>query len=103
VNVSEGLKENGKLLVNSKEQSKEVISNLKLNNIDTYTLDATKISLDILGNARALNTIMLGALVKTSEIVSLDSVLKAIEERFKGSILEKNLELVKKGYSGVMN
>ncbi len=45
---------------------------------------------------------MLGALVNTSKIVLIDSVLKALEERFSGSILEKNLELVKKGYSGVI-
>lgn len=101
INVTEGLKERGELLVNSKFQSKELISSLKLSDTVVYTLNATSISLDVLGNSRALNTIMLGALVKTSELVSLDVVIKALKERFNGPILDKNLELVKRGYSEV--
>ncbi len=103
VNVTEGLKRDGKLLVNSKEKPRELTSKLKLTGMDVYTLNATKISLEVLGNARALNTIMLGALVEASKLVSTDSVMKALEERFEGPILDKNMELVKRGCSEVQS
>lgn len=103
VNVTEGLKKGGKFLANSKEKPHELSSRLKLNGVDVYTLNATKISIDVLGNARALNTIMLGALIGATHLVSLDSILRALEDRFKGPILEKNIQLLKKGYREVQN
>ena len=101
VNVVEGLKKDGKLLVNSEEKQNDLATSLNVGQIDVYTLNATKISLDILGNARALNTIMLGALVGVSKFVSIESILSVLKDRFKGPILEKNLEMVKKGYNEV--
>lgn len=101
VNVADGLKSGGKLLVNSEKKQNDLAASLNINHIDVYTLNATKISLDILGNTRALNTIMLGALVGISKFVSIDSIVSVLKDRFKGPILEKNLEMVKKGYNEV--
>jgi len=39
---------------------------------------------------------MLGALVKATDLVSIESVMKSMEERFAGPLLEKNIELIKK-------
>ncbi|MBS7645437.1 MAG: 2-oxoacid:acceptor oxidoreductase family protein [Candidatus Bathyarchaeia archaeon] len=103
VNVTEGLKEKGKLLVNSKERPRELSSRLGIDSMEVYTLNATRISIDVLGDARALNTIMLGALIGATSLVSLDSVIKALGERFKGSILEKNVQLLRRGFSEVRN
>jgi pyruvate ferredoxin oxidoreductase gamma subunit len=101
VNVAEGLKKGGMLLANSKEGPGELSSRLNLNGVEVYTLNATKISIDVLGDARALNTIMLGALVGSTNLVSLDSILKALGERFSGPILDKNIQLLKKGFMEV--
>ncbi|MGC8961323.1 MAG: 2-oxoacid:acceptor oxidoreductase family protein, partial [Candidatus Bathyarchaeia archaeon] len=69
VNVAEGIKGGGKLLVNSKETPGELSSRLSLDGVEVYTLNATRISIDALGDARALNTIMLGALIGATSLV----------------------------------
>jgi pyruvate ferredoxin oxidoreductase gamma subunit len=99
VDTRAGIKKGGKYLINTKEEGTEFKD--KIVGVDAYSLDATRISLDVLGNTKALNTIMLGALVKISKLVSMDSVLSSLKERFSGMILEKNLALVKKGYGEV--
>ncbi|GHV12464.1 pyruvate/ketoisovalerate ferredoxin oxidoreductase subunit gamma [Fibrobacterales bacterium] len=71
-----GLAENGLLLVNSKE--------------------ITELALKILGRA-VVNTAMLGLLAK-KDIVKLEFVEQAIKNEFKGALLEKNLELLRRAY-----
>ena len=43
---------------------------------------------------------MLGALLKNTGIVSLESLQKVLGERFKGKVLAGNEEALKLGYSG---
>ncbi|MCJ7634665.1 2-oxoacid:acceptor oxidoreductase family protein, partial [Candidatus Bathyarchaeota archaeon] len=57
VNVTQGLKQSGKLLINSKEDPSVFRDKSNLS-VKCYTVDAEKISFDILGNARAFNTAM---------------------------------------------
>ncbi|MEM2921307.1 MAG: 2-oxoacid:acceptor oxidoreductase family protein [Candidatus Bathyarchaeia archaeon] len=101
LNVVEGLKRGGKLVLNTKEDLSKGGGRVKPGDYDVFTIDATRICLDILGSTKALNTIMLGALIKASNLVSLDSVLSAIGERFTGPVLQKNIELINRGYSEV--
>jgi Pyruvate/2-oxoacid:ferredoxin oxidoreductase gamma subunit len=44
---------------------------------------------------------MLGALIKTSKLVSMESIVNSLKERFSGPILEKNLILVQRGFEEV--
>ncbi len=69
---------------------------------EIYKLPAEKIALETIGKPFA-NTVLLGAFSKISEKVKLESILKAVEERFKSKpgILQKNLDAVKKGYESV--
>lgn len=100
VNVTEGLKKNGHLIINSKKSAKE----LKIESKDykTCTVDATSIALKLF-KADIPNTPMLGAIVKATNIVKLDSVYKAIEERFEGKspLIEINKAAVKEVYESV--
>jgi len=98
VNTTEGLKPGGGYVVNMNPEDKFKAAVPKAK---TFTIDATRISLDVLGNARALNTIMLGALIKTSKLVSMESIVNSLKERFSGPILEKNLILVQRGFEEV--
>ncbi|KYH40521.1 MAG: pyruvate/ketoisovalerate oxidoreductase, subunit gamma [Candidatus Bathyarchaeota archaeon B63] len=41
---------------------------------------------------------MLGALVKASPLVSLDSLSKVVTERFPGAIGEKNVAAIRRAY-----
>ncbi len=100
--------ESEKCFDNLKNQGKAVVAlreNTKIPSRDDITissLPAEQIALDIIGKPFA-NTILLGAFAKATGEVKLDSITKAVGERFKNKpeILEKNIEAVKKGYSSV--
>ena len=81
VDVKEGLKENGILLINT---GKDIPN--------AWCVDATSIAMDIIGKP-IVNTAMLGAFSKASECaVSLDSIVEAIKERFPGEMGKKNAQ-----------
>ncbi len=44
---------------------------------------------------------MLGAVARVTGIVSLESVEKAVSERFRGSIVEKNVGAIREAYKEV--
>jgi Pyruvate/2-oxoacid:ferredoxin oxidoreductase gamma subunit len=48
------------------------------------------------------NTAMLGAIVKATRMVQLDSLLEVVKERFSGRIQEMNVEIVKTAYEEVV-
>lgn len=60
--------------------------------------DAVKIALEVFGRA-ITNTIMLGALARTTGIVSLESIGRGMESvAFRDAALEKNVIAVRRGY-----
>lgn len=60
--------------------------------------DAVGIALDVFGRA-ITNTIMLGALARTTGIVSLESIGRGMESvAFRDAALEKNVEAVRRGF-----
>ncbi len=93
VNVTEGLKKDGELLINTKKSAEETKKELNIAN-KCYTVDATKISFDIIGSGVAFNTAMLGAFTKVRSIVSIDSLSKTLLKRFGKDIGQKNVEVV---------
>ena len=94
-NSIQGLVLGGSIVLNS--ASKEKL-NPVLKGLNIITIDATSLSLEILG-LPITNTAMLGALVASSGIVSLDSVLKSIDGEMKPAVAEKNKKIVQKAYS----
>ena len=70
--------------------------------VEIKTLPAEEIAMEIIGKPFA-NTVLVGAFAKVTGQIKLESVLKAVEGRFKSKpkILEKNLAAVKKGYESV--
>jgi len=103
-NVTEGLPEEGVLLVNTDEEPKKIRDLLKLNHGKVYTVDATGISLEILGK-NLPNMPMLGALIKTVPVLSLDTVLKGVREKFgkkfSSKIIDGNISAIKRAYEEV--
>jgi len=96
VNVIEGLKPSGKILINSKEDPSVFKKQLNLSS-KCYTVDAEKVSFDIFGNARAFNTAMLGGLLKVEPLVSFDTMSRALRERFGKDLGEKNVQVLLQG------
>ena len=60
--------------------------------------NAYHIALEVIGRP-ITNTIMLGALVKTTDVVSLDSLYSALEDvALRDAVLQKNIDAVTRGY-----
>lgn len=102
INVTDGIKERGTLTLNTTKSPKEVldVTRPKVEQLKVGVVDATSIALEVLGRP-ITNTIMLGAFTRVTGIVALKSMLKAIESRFEGELVEKNLNAAKLGYDKV--
>lgn len=62
-----------------------------------HSYDATSLALKVLGK-NIVNTAMLGVFAKTTKLVSLESIHKAIDDIFGGKTGELNRDLVKQAY-----
>ncbi|TDA31356.1 MAG: pyruvate ferredoxin oxidoreductase [Hadesarchaea archaeon] len=90
VNVTEGLKPGGLLVVNARQ-------NPKLSAGRTVWVDATSIAVEEIG-APITNMAMLGAYVRASGEVGLESVLTVVGRYFKGKLGERNLRAIRRAY-----
>ncbi len=97
VPVTEGLPEDGILVVNTRESPAEVRKQLNLTGRKVWTIPATDIAVKIIGKP-ITNTAMLGTVARAVSIVSLESIEKAIKERFPLKIAEKNVQVIKIAY-----
>lgn len=99
--ILEGIKEGGLLVLNARVVNENVLSRAKDLKLTVWAVDAYSVALEIFGRP-LYNTPMLGAFVKASGIVKLDSVLKIIEERFKEpEVARRNAEAVRRCFEGV--
>ncbi len=97
VDVTEGLKKDGVVVVNTQKKPEE----LNLNHDHVATVDATGIALELgllVSGLPVLNTTMLGAFAKATNEVKLESVLEAIRETWQGAAGEKNAKAAELAY-----
>ena len=82
---------------------KKVIVNTDRQIKGFYTEDVTKRALAIFGKP-IINTLILGSFAAFTNIVTLNSLLKAVEQRFKNKpeLIEKNKEAVTLAYEGAL-
>ncbi len=97
VDITRGADKKTIMIINTAKAKDELKINLPENNI--YTIDATKIALEIIGK-NIVNTVILGAFAKATGLVSLKSLLEAVEEKFAGNenLIAKNIEAIKRAY-----
>lgn len=92
-NPLRGLKDESTVVINS--------PNLPSFSYRTFYVNATKIAFD-LGLVKSgwplVNVIMLGALIKALDRISLSSLERAIEEEFEGKVAELNKKAVRQAY-----
>lgn len=100
VNVTEGIVKKGVFLANLKETPPKIKEEIDQAGAYLYLVDATRIALEVIGRP-FFNTPMLGALVKSSETVSLESVKKVVTSRFRGGIAERNVSAMERAYKEV--
>jgi len=97
VDVAEGLKKDGIVIVNTTKRPKEI--SLKQGRV--ATVDATGIALElqlVVAGLPVLNTTMLGAFAKATDEIKLESVIKAIKEEWSGAAGEKNAKAAALAY-----
>jgi 2-oxoacid:acceptor oxidoreductase gamma subunit (pyruvate/2-ketoisovalerate family) len=95
--VIEGVKPGTKIVVNTDRPPKELKDGLGLKEQEAWTLDATSLALKVLG-LPITNTAMLGAVVRATDMVKLDSILEVVKERFPGRVGQLNLEVIRKAH-----
>ena len=95
VNVTQGLKEGGLIVVNTEKSPEEIGFDTKKYRV--ATVPATRIALEETGRP-IMNTAIMGAFAAYSGEFSLESLIKAVEEKFPPAIAEKNIAAVKKAY-----
>ena len=104
VDVTDGLKDGGTVLVNSPLPPQEIREKLKLKGGKVCTVDATRIAMDTLGRD-ITNTPMLGALVQVTGVASSDALIDQVRERFgkkfKREIVDANVEAIKRAVAEV--
>lgn len=97
-----GLNPHGIFLANYEGSIGELRARLGLQEgIRVFSVHAREIALGAIGKDFP-NTPILGALVKVSQFVRLDSVQTVLAERFKGKLKEANENALKLGYEGVV-
>ncbi|MBP8640351.1 MAG: 2-oxoacid:acceptor oxidoreductase family protein [Oscillospiraceae bacterium] len=106
VDVCAGLKEGGAVIINSSSSPQNVRSKLRGWEGQVCTIDARKISEEILGK-NFPNTPMLAAVVKVSEVLETERFLSNMEDSFKHKFASKpqviagNMETLKKSLEEV--
>ncbi|NWG11839.1 pyruvate ferredoxin oxidoreductase subunit gamma [Candidatus Bathyarchaeota archaeon] len=97
VDVTEGLKKDGMIILNSRKKPKEV----GLKDCRVATVDATGIALELnllVAGLPVVNTSIVGAFAKATSEVELASVLKAVKDTWSGSAGEKNARAAELAY-----
>lgn len=103
VNVAEGLKDGGIILVNSPKEPREIRATLGMKGGRVYTVDATQISIEEIGRPIP-NTPMMGALMKVMPILKLETILHDVEKKFKSKgekIVQGNFRAIRRAFEEV--
>jgi len=104
VNVTEGLADDGVLIVNTEESPAQIRKKLNLKGRKVYTVEASKIAQETIGRMLP-NTPLIGALIKVTELLSLENVLADIKgkfsKKFSSKVVEGNVNAIKRAYQEV--
>ena len=95
IKFEKDVKPGGKIFINSSLIEKKV----ERTDIEVYYIDANKLAADI-GNIKAANLVMLGAVLKSTPIVDIESILEAFKKVFgpsKEKFIPQNREALVKG------
>ncbi len=96
LDVTAGLKEGGLVVVNTRKSDEELRKAMRYEG-KLATIDALTIALETL-KVPITNTTMIGALIKSSELVPLKSLIPQIEHRFNPKLAERNVKALERAY-----
>jgi len=105
VDVTDGLKNGGVLVVNTSLSPAELRSKLGYDKGEVYAVDASRIALDTVGR-NIPNTPMLGALLRVTEVVDKESMIREMRNHLSGrglspKVVEANIKAFEEAYTAV--
>ncbi len=95
INVTAGLKPGGTVIVNTKKTPDQIRADFGIK-ARLATVNATRIARELLG-VPIVNTTMIGALVRVTGIIKLESVRQPLDKRF-GKLAERNFKAMQRAY-----
>ena len=95
INVTSGLKDTGLLIINTRKTPRDIKSELG-NQWQLALVDAFSIARELLG-VPIVNTTMLGALLRATGVVEMESLIEPLKERFE-RLAERNINAMKRAY-----
>ena len=104
VDIVEGTDKDGIIIINTPKKPAEVRKKLNMNGRNVFTLNANQIAQEVIGRPIP-NTVMLGALIKTTELMKMDTLLSGLQKKFSHKfskiVIDKNIKAVKRAYEEV--
>lgn len=104
VDVTEGLPEDGVLVVNTLDEPATVRQKLSLKGRRVFTVDATQISIDCLGKPIP-NAPMIGAIMRATGILPLEGVISGFQSKFsdklRSEVVSGNIKAIERAYEEV--
>ncbi len=101
MDITEGLKEKGVVMWNTKKNPDETKEIFGKDLRSVGVVDATGIAVEIIGRPIP-NTTMLGAFAKTTGLLKMESIFKAIDKRFPEKIAVPNKKTAQAGFDKVV-
>ena len=95
VNVTSGLKPNGILVINTRRSFDDIEARFKTK-CKLAKVDATTIAREVLG-IPITNTTMIGALLRATGVVKLESLVEPLKQRF-DRLAERNIKAMQRAY-----
>ncbi len=98
VDVTSGLKPDGIVIINTTRTSQQIRQEFKIKG-RIATVGATRIAQEVLG-VPITNTTMMGAVVKATGVVKVESLFEPLKQRF-GRLGERNIQAMQRAYAEV--
>jgi len=104
--LADGLKPDGAIIVNTPESPAAIRAKLGIRHGKVYTVDATHIAIEEIGRPIP-NTPMIGALIRVSGFMTLETVFHDIEKKFLKKlgqrVVEGNIRAIKRAHEEVQS
>ena len=97
VDVAYGFLEGGVVIENTTKEPEEALKEVGVKASKVCVVDGTGIGLEVLGRPIP-NTAVLGAFIKATGLVGMESAKKAVTRRFSGETALRNVRAVELGY-----
>lgn len=95
IDLASGLKDKGIIIINTKKSAKQIKADFNISG-SIAVVDAKTIAMEEL-KIPIVNTTMIGALIKTTGLIKLESMKEPLEKRF-GRLAERNIKAMERAY-----